>query len=131
MRLSSEPPCDLTVDGAPAGRGQATAGSLTAGLHEVRCRDADKAIDLSMKVSVSPGEQRQIDIAPGKGLLTVKAYPWGHVYVDGRDLGLTPIRPQQVYEGRHRVVGERRGKREEEVVVVPRDGDVEVKLHLD
>jgi eukaryotic-like serine/threonine-protein kinase len=131
IALTSDPACDLTVDGAVVGRGHATASELAAGLHEVRCHDNANGIDVSMKVNLAPGEQRTIDIAPGKGTLTVKVAPWGRVFVDGKDLGLTPIAPFAVFEGRHHVEAVRPGKRAEELVIVPRDGEIEVRLRLD
>ena len=131
LNLRSDPPCDLIVDGTLVGHGQGTVPELAAGIHEVQCRDAVKAIDLSMEVNLAAGEKRAVEIIPGKGVLEIKVAPWGRIFLDGKDLGLNPIVPQTVYEGRHHVEAQRPGKHAEQMVIVPRDETVEVKLRLD
>jgi serine/threonine-protein kinase len=60
----------------------------------------------------------------------VKVHPWGRVYIDGREIGLTPLAPQEVPEGHHRVEAVMKGKRVSKEVDAPAGTSVVVKLQI-
>ena len=43
--------------------------------------------------------------ATGPATLRISAHPWAQVSIDGKDVGMTPLRPIEMAAGRHQIIG--------------------------
>jgi len=77
---------------------------LPAGTHRLEVRSQKLAYSVSRQVTVQPGGQHKLRIAPAQGTITVLAHPWAKVTLDGRLRGITPLQPIKAYEGPHVLV---------------------------
>ena len=53
------------------------------------------------RIIVKPGAQRTWRITPAKGTIKVLVHPWAKVFLDGKEVGITPLKPLSVYQGAH------------------------------
>lgn len=100
LNITSSPPMAITVDGKPAGNGDATI-EVPAGKHTV----VGKAGGASVRrvVTVKAGGTETVELEVQKGALAIEAPPGCDVYADGKKMGRTPIEPLQLTEGPHSI----------------------------
>jgi serine/threonine-protein kinase len=128
LAVSSSPALDILIDGTPAGRGSANL-TVTAGNHTVRGKDKATGIDVTRQVTVPQGTTRSVSIEVGKGSLLIESPPDCEVMVDGRKVGVTPLPPLEMYEGKHAIVV-RHGKTEYKQAFVMKP-NFEATLHVE
>jgi hypothetical protein len=77
--------------------------SLSPGVHRLELRN--DALDLTSEavVTIVPGQMARFSPILPEGLLQVNALPWAHVWVDGREVGDTPLGNLRVPLGTHEV----------------------------
>lgn len=98
---------------------------------EVRGRGA-QPYTVERQVVLSRGAHLKESFVPRKGSLVVRVRPWAKVSLNGRVLGTTPIKPVEVYEGKHRLVLTNDGlnKRKELIVDIVAGARKVVKVQL-
>jgi eukaryotic-like serine/threonine-protein kinase len=114
--LKPPPPDNKTAAKAgdviePAGTAEAKAGELVPGAvieHKTKTLD-DRTREASAKrkkaaKKKAPTPEEAAEPAPAKpGTLVVNSYPWSRVFIDGVDIGTTPIRSHSLPAGKHEV----------------------------
>jgi serine/threonine-protein kinase len=132
--VQSSVPCGLSINGVPSGAASSVPrriNAVPAGTVALRCHNATIGLDLRRSLRLSAGGQEALDLSPKMGTLTIKVLPWGNVFLDGRDLGITPVAPQRAYEGIHRVRAVHPSGRHEEMSIrVEPDASAELRLSL-
>ncbi len=76
---------------------------VPAGNHTLYLRNAALALNYPFTLSVAAGRPISHQVRVGLGTLRINAIPWARVFLDGKMLDVTPIKPKKVYAGRHRV----------------------------
>lgn len=76
---------------------------LKAGRHRLRLRSTRLGIDRALTVRIAANRSLRQSVRIGKGRLRVNGVPWANVYVDGRQVGVTPMRALNLYAGKHLV----------------------------
>lgn len=102
VEVVARPPGELYVDGRLIGRAPGSF-ELSPGLRTLRVADRGEGLDREVVVTVARDGERRIEIVSGKAFLDLRASPWAAVRLDGRELGITPVPVQEVWEGRHEV----------------------------
>jgi hypothetical protein len=74
---------------------------LTAGPQTLRLTNIELGVARELTVKIVAGELVRERIILGKARLEVRVSPWAEVALDGRNLGMTPLPVQDVYEGAH------------------------------
>jgi hypothetical protein len=74
---------------------------IPAGAHTLHLRDAGLKLDYPFRLSVAPGQRLSHRVRVGRGTLRINAIPWARVFLDGKMLDVTPIKPMKLYAGRH------------------------------
>lgn len=74
---------------------------LEAGRQRLHLVNRDLAVDRDLVVEVVAGRLTRSTISLSQSWLEIRVSPWAEVKLDGRSLGITPLPPQKVYEGRH------------------------------
>jgi eukaryotic-like serine/threonine-protein kinase len=54
-------------------------------------------------ISLRSGQQHEIEVNARKGELRIAVAPWAKVFLDRRELGITPLPVLSLYEGTHRI----------------------------
>jgi serine/threonine-protein kinase len=111
--FSVQPPVDVFRGTKPLGRTPLTV-PLKAGLHEVRLTDADLAINVYRRIEVPPpsgSDPARIHIELQPATLRLTAPDGADVYLNSRPLGVAPLEPVPVYEGRYLLLVQLRGQR--------------------
>jgi hypothetical protein len=107
--------------------------AVPAGRHRITVRSTGRGYQLSRDVVVGAGKYLPQSFTVGEGTIRVLVHPWAKVTLDGKLLGITPLKPIKVPEGVHELVFENSDlklKRRQKVRVQP--GQVsEVKLNLE
>ena len=96
-------PVDLQV--LSGGRSLGTSGrriSLAPGNYDLQLRTAD--FSASRRVEIAAGKVARVDVDMPDGTLSLNATPWAEVYLDGRNLGETPIANVPAKVGTHEVI---------------------------
>jgi hypothetical protein len=96
-------PVELQV--LQGGRSIGTSGrrlTLTPGTYDLQLRTAD--FSTSKRVEITAGRVARVDVAMPDGTLSLNAAPWAEVYLDGRNLGETPIANVPAKVGTHEVI---------------------------
>lgn len=76
---------------------------LKVGRHRLRLRSTRLGIDRALTVRIAANRSLRQSVRIGKGRLRVNGVPWANVYVDGRQVGVTPMRALNLYAGKHLV----------------------------
>lgn len=76
--------------------------SLAPGAYDLTLRAADYSA--AKRVEVSAGRLSRLQIDVPDGTVNLNATPWAEVYLDGRNLGETPIANASVSAGTHEVI---------------------------
>jgi serine/threonine-protein kinase len=71
----------------------------------VRVEVVDRRLGYSRReqFTARPGENGTWRLLPGKGRVAFRVRPYATVFVDGKELGETPLEPVELYEGVHTV----------------------------
>jgi serine/threonine-protein kinase len=60
--------------------------------------------EVTVHIAADKTEKKSINITEGmKGKLKISVTPWAHVYVDGKDMGTTPLESLELTVGKHEV----------------------------
>ncbi len=75
--------------------------------------------------------EKKADVKP-TGFLTISTKPWTRVYVDGQDLGSTPLSKKKLFSGTHklRLVNEAQGVDHRQTVTITPKKNMKIKLDL-
>jgi serine/threonine-protein kinase len=105
---------------------------LPAGRHDLKLVNPDKRISHNLTIQVPPGGEAKENVKLGKGRVNFRAIPWAQVSVDGQKLGLTPLPPQELYEGTYTFtfINDDTGRKESRTVMVAPDSEQVVKVDL-
>jgi hypothetical protein len=107
--------------------------TVVAGTHRLVVQSRQRGYRMVREIPVSPGSHQDLRFKPEQGTILVLVHPWAKVTLDGKLLGITPLKPIKVLEGPHLMVlenSELKVKRKRLVQVRP--GRVEkVKLVLE
>jgi hypothetical protein len=76
--------------------------ALAPGGYDLQLRTADYST--TKRVEVSAGRVARVEVAMPDGMLSLNATPWAEVYLDGRNLGETPIANVPAKVGTHEVI---------------------------
>ncbi len=129
LDISVEPAVNVSIDGKPAGRTPLQA-EVTVGTHRLAFTDASQGISIVKNVRARPGTNT-ISFSIGRGTVTVSCPPGAEVRIDGRVVGVTPLKgPVSVVEGTHRIQVSKSGAKWQQVFEVG-DGermDFEVEI---
>jgi eukaryotic-like serine/threonine-protein kinase len=131
--VHTDPPTDVWIDGRPATQGLAGGVEVKAGPHAVSLMNKKLGILLRQQVEVRAGKTTRLSRTIGRGSLLVFASPYGQVFVDDRDVGLTPMdAPVDLYEGEHalRVVCGRTTRENVQLIRINADSTLRVKVDL-
>jgi eukaryotic-like serine/threonine-protein kinase len=104
LSVDAPGPGEVLVDGKRIGELPLSKKPVSAGAHRVEVRSAKLGYSVTRQVMVQPGGQQSLHIKPAEGTITVFVHPWGKVTLDGRLLGITPLRPIKALEGPHVLV---------------------------
>jgi serine/threonine-protein kinase len=129
LTLNASPTANVTVDGKPRGRTPLEL-SLTPGEHALVFEDPTSGVRHTKKVTLAAGEAKTE--AWQRGQLSIRAIPWGEVFIDGDSHGVTPLPPIELTAGKHQLkVKNTETKKENarEVEVFP-GAEVVVKVDL-
>jgi hypothetical protein len=114
LRISSPVLLQLHVDGNLVGNSESDRVMLPAGEHQVEISSAALGFSVTRRVTVAAGRTAQVQITPPNGRLNINALPWADVWLNGTQLGQTPIANLSHPIGTHEVIlrhpqfGERR-----------------------
>jgi hypothetical protein len=104
---------------------------LPAGRHDVELVNQSLEYRVSRAIEVVPGKVATIRIDPPNGMLSANARPWADLWIDGTNVGQTPIANLSVPIGTHQVIfrhpqfGERR-----QTIVVTTKGPNRIAVDL-
>ncbi len=110
-------PFDMQIfepDGQLVGSTASDRVMLTAGRHDLRLANSALAFETQVTVQVAAGKTTTASVVVPNGELSVNALPWAQVWIDGQEVGTTPLGNLSVAVGSHQVVwrhpelGERR-----------------------
>ncbi len=74
------------------------------GTHELILKNPPLKIEKLITVKIVAGKltKKSVNLTEGiKGKLKVRVTPWAHVYVDGKPMGMTPLKPLELTVGEH------------------------------
>ena len=91
---------------------------VTAGRHDLEIVAAAFGFRTTRTVQVVPGKVSSVKIEFPKGTLALNAIPWADVWVDGENVGQTPIGNLAIAIGSHDVVFRHPELGEQHAVVV-------------
>jgi hypothetical protein len=104
---------------------------VAAGMHHLRIVNASAGIDVRRSVEVAKGKVAVLPVDVRRGLLAINATPWAEVWLDGQQVGQTPLGNLPTTAGvhivmfRHPSLGEQR-----RTVVVPATGTARLSVDL-
>jgi serine/threonine-protein kinase len=131
LAFAAAPPMDVWVDGVLRGRTPLSL-KLPVGPHAVVFREDRIGLNRSTTVALAAGETRQEEWRPAKGTVSIRAVPYADVFVGDKRLGLTPLDPVPLFEGRYqfRFVNKETSRSETRPVEVRPGQDTLVKVDL-
>jgi serine/threonine-protein kinase len=131
VAIESTPSTQVWIDGARKGRSPFS-GKLGVGTHAIELRDDEVGLRHKASVEIDRGQTRRLEWRPGKGTVLIRAWPYAEVFLRKRSLGMTPIEPIELYEGRHEFtfVNKETSKRETRGVDVKPGQETLVKVDL-
>jgi serine/threonine protein kinase len=129
--VQSSPRLEVYIDGRKYGATPVRA-ELAPGVHTLLWKGEHPGLSRSRTVQVRAGKTSTERWTPHRGTLSFRVIPYAQVFVDAKPVGLTPIDPVPVWEGRHSVRflnPENHRSETREVEVFP-DKDVLIGLDL-
>ncbi len=130
LSVTSNAPCELSIDGRARGRAPATLPDLAPGPHALKCRNAFGA-EAQAQVDLQPGTASTHGFAFRSGLLDVWVIPFAEVTIDGKRYGETPIKAVSLVEGSHKVELTMDAQRVTRSVVITGDAPVKLKVNME
>jgi hypothetical protein len=109
LSVTTTPWTKVTVDGESVGNTPVVHHKLDKGKHKVTLVNESMEIKVSMTVKIVDGEETKIahsfemETDAGKGTLSVATTPWTKVYVDGKEIGNTPLTNYRLKPGNHTI----------------------------
>jgi serine/threonine-protein kinase len=131
LSLSAQPKGEVFLARRSLGRTPLEGVRLPAGTHTLTLR-APGTGDHTFTVTIVAGQQTTRQIQIGQGTLRVNAIPWARVYLDGRMLDVTPLKPLKVVAGPHTVelvFPGPKGEQRHRVRVTVRAGETQQVIH--
>jgi hypothetical protein len=114
-------PLELQVyeDGNVLGTTSSARILLPAGRHELELVNRLTDFQTAVTVDVSAGRTSKVAIPLPNGGIAINALPWAEIWLDGKELGQTPVANQTVPIGTHEVIARhpQLGERKQTVVV--------------
>ncbi len=101
FRVTSSVPGMVRVNGKSIGRTPAQVRGIPPGKVDVEVFDTQAGFFKKQSFDVKAGDNGVFPFTISKGRLTVRAFPYASVSIDGKPLGDTPLAPVELYEGRH------------------------------
>jgi hypothetical protein len=98
LRITSEPPAEVTVDRRPVGSTPTTA-ELTPGVHQVLLVNRVQRFRRLTTVRLAPGESRTLDVVGKQGTLRIEADPFAAITVNGEAMGSATFKELLLWEG--------------------------------
>jgi hypothetical protein len=104
--LAIASPIDLQVieNGEIIGSSSAARIMLPVGRHDLRLVSEPYEFEMSVTAPIAAGKTATVPVTMPSGTVSINAAPWAEVFVDGRDVGSTPIGNLPVSVGPHTVV---------------------------
>lgn len=102
LELKVDPPVSISLNGEEKGRSPLSL-SVQPGRYLVTLKDKARGIATSRTVVVPAGGASE-SIYLQKGYVSVSAPDGSHVFIDGRRVGVAPLKDVGVYEGSHRIL---------------------------
>ena len=116
-----ESPVDLRLleNGQLFGVANAAPLTIAAGKHQFELVNDSLELHLARTVTIDPGKATHVSVTMPNGSLSVNASPWADVFVDGQNVGVTPLGNVPVAVGSHELVWRhpQLGERKRTVVV--------------
>jgi len=101
LDLSSQPPGKVYLGRRCLGPTPLQGARLPAGTHTLQLRNPALHLSHAFQVAIVAGQSTARRIQLSTGTLLVNAIPWARVYLDGRMLDVTPLKPLKLYPGPH------------------------------
>jgi tRNA A-37 threonylcarbamoyl transferase component Bud32 len=109
LNLSSSPWVDVYHAGKKMGTTPLAEIRFQEGAHRLVLRNPLLNIEktITVKIVADKTEKMSIDMMEGiRGQLKINVHPWAYVYVDGKNMGSTPLNPLELTVGEHTVLVE-------------------------
>ncbi len=104
LRLKTDGPAtSYSVDGKKYKPSSDGALHISPGRHRITVAASSLAEPRSFDVNLEPGAIESRTVHSGQGHLRLAITPWAEVSVDGKSLGVTPLKPVDLSEGTHTV----------------------------
>jgi tRNA A-37 threonylcarbamoyl transferase component Bud32 len=128
---TSMPSMGIKVDGRARGHTPARV-QLPPGEHTLSFEDERLGLAHTVPIKVGREGDTRADWRPSKGTVLIRATPYAEVFLGDRSLGLTPLNPIELWEGRHtfRFVNADTRRTESREVEVQPGAQVLVKVDL-
>lgn len=128
LSISSNIPCEASVDGKSVGKTPVGPLELSPGSHTVECRN-EFGGERNAKVEVGSASEHAFEFK--KGSLDVQVLPYATVTIDGKGYGETPIDKVSLFEGTHTVELRMESKRKVQKVSVKAGGGARLKVNME
>jgi hypothetical protein len=104
--LAIDAPIELQVidNGEVVGSSRAARIMLPVGRHDLRLVSEPYEFETRVTARIAAGKTATVPVAMPTGTVSINASPWAEVFIDGRDVGSTPIGNLPVSVGAHTVV---------------------------
>ncbi len=107
LNVSTTPWTEVYVDGEFLGNTPIQGHRLEPGKHTIKLVNEGLGISEKLGVTIEDGMDttisKQLTTKPKTGTLSVTAHPWAKVFVNGVELGSTPIVKHRLEPGKHKV----------------------------
>ncbi|MEO1482706.1 MAG: serine/threonine-protein kinase [Myxococcota bacterium] len=103
LSLTSEVPVSVFIGDQKLGDTPLDAVELATGTQALVLRNRSLGIERVLSVDILPGQAVERSVTFEKGEMRFAAAPWAMVYVDGKEVGSTPMPAFSTYEGVHQV----------------------------
>jgi tRNA A-37 threonylcarbamoyl transferase component Bud32 len=104
LNLHVSPWADVYYNGEKLGTTPLAHIQLQEGIHRLVLKNPLLNIEKGVTVRIVAHEltKRIVDLTEGiRGKLKIRVTPWAHVYVDGKPMGTTPLKPLELTVGEH------------------------------
>lgn len=101
--VESDPAGRIKINEREMGKTPRTFTKLPAGAVVLEIYDPDVPFSKKQLMTLSPGDNGTKRVIVSREMVDLKIYPQAKVNIDGRDVGLSPLPPIPLYEGKHRI----------------------------
>jgi eukaryotic-like serine/threonine-protein kinase len=102
--VESLPTAHVFINDRAVGTSPVRVAGLAPGPVKVEVVDKRLGYSRRERFTARPGENGTWRLLPGKGQVAFRVRPYATVFVDGKELGETPLEPVELYEGVHKVL---------------------------